>query len=83
MGPQAWFAVGRALTAALATALFTGRDGLVRVVARQVSDAISRRDFELARAMLLDLRSRHREQYERFVKKYADDLPPQFLEAFK
>ena len=80
MGPAAWAAVGRAVAAAIAGGIFLGRGGLVRLVAEQVSAAILERDFQVAEAMLRDMRRNHRDQFDEFLVKYGKDLPPEFLD---
>lgn len=81
MGPAAWAAVGRAILVAVASGSVFGGNGLVRVVAEEVASAIERRDFDLARAMISDMRRRHRADYDAFIAKYGDQLPPDFLDA--
>ena len=82
MGPAAWLAVGRALALAGGTSLFGGANSLPAVAARQVSRAVKRRDLDLARAMLLDLRQRHQEAFRAFLRQYGEELPPEFLAEF-
>lgn len=82
MGPAAWAAVGRALAVAVTGSLIFGRGGAIRLAVDEVVSAIQRHDLDVARAMVLDLRRNHREAYERFVRKYASDLPPEFLQEF-
>lgn len=81
MGLAAWAAVGRALSAAIVAGTIFGRGGALRLAAQQISAAILEKEFEVAEAMLRDMRRNHRSDFEAFVRKYKDDLPPEFLDS--
>lgn len=83
MGPAAWAALGRALGVALLGGLFGGKNSVVAVVAREVQRAIIRNDIEMARNLLQDMRWRHTASLREFLRKYGDDLPPEFVEEFR
>lgn len=77
MGPAAWVAVGKALTLALGTSLFNGRNSLPGMLARQIHHAIVHRELEMAEALLRDLAFRHEAAFGEFMSRYADELPPE------
>jgi hypothetical protein len=83
MGPAAWMAVGRALGYALVSSLFKGKNNIVAIIAKEIQRAILNNDIETACALLKDLAHRHREQYEIFLKKYANHLPPELVGELK
>lgn len=82
MGPAAWAAVGRALSIALASSLFTRQNNLVIVTARSINRAILNNELQMAEAMLRDLAFRHRESFDEFIRKYRGDLPDELFEEF-
>lgn len=83
MGPAGWCAVGRALGFALVSSLFSGENNIVNILAKHIHKAILNNDIETARAMLKDLSHRHQKQYNAFLKKYADQLPPEVIADLK
>ncbi len=83
MGPAAWAAVGRALGVALLAGLFGGKNSVVAVVAREIQRAITHNDLETARALLNDMQWRNQEALTAFLRKYSNELPPEFLDEFR
>lgn len=83
LGPAAWASLARALGIALVGGLFGGKNSIVAVVAREIQRAIVRNDIEMARSLLRDMQWRHAESLKDFLRKYADNLPPEFVKEFK
>ena len=83
LGPAAWASLGRALGVAIVGGLFGGKNSVVAVVAREIQRAIIRNDIEMARSLLRDMQWRHAESLKEFLRKYGDDLPPEFVEEFR
>ena len=83
LGPAAWATVGRTLGMALVGGLFGGKNSLVAVTAREIQRAIIRNDIEMARNLLRDMGWRYEKDLKKFLQKYGDELPPEFMEEFK
>jgi hypothetical protein len=61
------------------TSLFK-RGSIVTLLAKQIEHTASRRDLELAAALLHALAYRHRRAFDAFMAKYVADLPPEARE---
>lgn len=83
LGPAAWASVARTLGMALVGRVFGGKNSVVAVVAREIQRAIIRNDIEMARSLLRDMQWRHEKSLKEFLRKYDDDLPPEFMEEFR
>lgn len=82
LGPAAWVTVARVMGVALFGGLFGGKNSIVAVAAREIKKAIIRNDIEMARSMLRDMQWRHTESLKEFLRKFGDDLPPEFVKEF-
>jgi len=79
MGPQAWFAIGRALSVAVANCLFTSNNGVIALIAKQINKAIVENELETARIILKDFAWRYQKEYNDFKQKYKNDLPAELF----
>ncbi|MFH1114183.1 MAG: hypothetical protein V1792_09705 [Pseudomonadota bacterium] len=75
--------MARAIGVAVVGGLFGGKNSVVAVVAREIQRAIIRNDIEMARSLLRDMQWRHAESLREFLRKYGDNLPPEFVEEFR
>jgi len=82
MGPAAWAAIGRAMALALVSSTFGGKNSIVTIVAKEVCKAIKENELDMAEAMLRDMAYRHKKSFNKFLKKYKEELPKELLSEF-
>jgi hypothetical protein len=82
MGPAAWAAIGRALGVAIVSSCFGGKNSILNVVTREIRRAIISNNLEMAELLLRDMAYRHKDSFEKFISKYKDSLPEEFLSKF-
>lgn len=77
MIPATIFSIGRAMTVALATSVFSGT---VKILAVQIKNAIINKELDTAKILLRDMSWRYEKEFNEFINKYKNDLPDDILE---
>ena len=76
MIPATLISIGRAMTVALASSVFSGG---VRIIAVQIKNAIVNNELETAKILLKDMSWRFENEFNKFIKKYKNDLPDDII----